>query len=190
MDLYTQCRHLEYGLLITARNNLWYVIIHPCQSYLLEYTSRNSLWSVIIHPCQSYLLEYSNIILMEHKRLETRYSSGTGRKYLQVRQTIHSLVSQGKVRPVAISQRAYHGLMQDCSNSSANALELLQPSTKPSLWALSPNILWGIPQQLDIWAVMICAKLGIGRMIKIIIRAKRILVGMSLLTVCKIGPKL
>ena len=34
---------------------------------------------------------------------------------------------------------AFHyidGLVQDCSNSIANALELLQSSTKPSIWKL------------------------------------------------------
>ena len=32
------------------------------------------------------------------------------------------------------------GLVQDCSNSIANALELLQSCTKPSIWSHDPNL--------------------------------------------------
>ena len=35
------------------------------------------------------------------------------------------------------------GLAQDCSNSIANALELLRSCTKPSIWYLTPGVLLG-----------------------------------------------
>ena len=35
-----------------------------------------------------------------------------------------------------------NGLVQDCSNSIANALELLQSCIKPSVWLTVNKILW------------------------------------------------
>ena len=45
----------------------------------------------------------------------------------------------------AVSRQLYvyiDGLVQDCSNSIANALELLQSFTEPLIWAMA--FLWGI----------------------------------------------
>ena len=44
-----------------------------------------------------------------------------------------------------------HGLAQDCSNSSALAMELLQSCAKKSI---SSGILWNVSQQPDIWCIM------------------------------------
>ena len=46
-----------------------------------------------------------------------------------------------------INETYIDGLVQDCSNSIANALELLQSCTKPSIY--SPNIMDALLQQLQ-----------------------------------------
>ena len=43
------------------------------------------------------------------------------------------MVSDGPLEHVEVSGQTYHGLVQDCSNSIANVLELLQSYTKPSI---------------------------------------------------------
>ena len=65
--------------------------------------------------------------------------------------TVLSLMCQIFVIWAYLTRKHVHieGLAQDCSNSIANALELLQSCTKPSLWCLTVKDIMSEPRKMN-----------------------------------------